>query len=159
MPTRHVLAAVASVAAAAAALAVVSSATASAPLHGTGQSTLVGTPNITSVRQADGNTIIEQTDTRQDVGAFTGIVNEVQRLVVHPDGHITTHATASITGTYAGCGSAPVTQNLQLEGQISEAGDITANFTTTGNAPVTVHGTVSGTTASNIVDFAIDYHC
>jgi hypothetical protein len=158
MPRRQSLAAVASVAAAAAALVVVTSAAASAPLHGTGTSTLTFT-KVLSVREAGGNTIIEQLNTRQDVGAFTGIVNEDQRLVVHPNGIITTHATASITGTYAGCGSAPVTQDLQLEGQISATGDITANFTTVGNPAVNVHGTVSGTTASNTVDFTIDYHC
>jgi hypothetical protein len=156
MTTSRVLGAAAAAAAAAALLA--TSAVGSPPLHGTGTSTLTAT-KIVSVRQAGGNTIIEQLNTRQDLGAFTGIVNEDQRLVVHPDGSITTHATASITGTYAGCGASPVTQNLQLEGQITAAGEISANFTTTGGAAVIVHGTVSGTTASNTVTFTIDYHC
>jgi hypothetical protein len=134
------------------------SAAASAPLHGTGTSTLTSSVPV-SVSQAGPNTIIEQNNVRMDVGAFTGTVYEHQRLLVHPDGHITTHAEATITGTYAGCGSTPVTQDLQLEGQISAAGDITANFTTTGNPAVVVHGTVTGTTASSTVDFTIDYHC
>jgi hypothetical protein len=158
MVTRRFLAALATVAAATGVLVGATSAVASPPLHGTGTSTLVDTQPV-SFRQAGGNIIIEQLNTRVDVGAFTGTVYEDQRLVVHPDGHVTTHATASITGTYAGCGPAPVTQNLQLEGQVSASGEITANFTTTGNAAVTVHGTVSGTTASNTVDFTIDYHC
>lgn len=134
------------------------SAAASAPLHGTGTSTLTAS-TILSISQADGNIIIEQLNTRTDLGAFTGIVTEHQRLVVHPNGLITTHADASITGTYEGCGSAPVTQSLQLEGQISPAGDIVANFTTTEHAAVIVRGTVEGTTASDTVNFTIDYHC
>jgi hypothetical protein len=133
-------------------------AAASAPLHGTGLSTLVSSSPPSSVREADGNTIIEQDDVRSDVGAFTGTVYEHQRLVIHPDGHINTHADATIVGTYAGC-TGTVTQDLQLEGQISAAGVITANFTTTQNPAVNVHGTVSGTTASNTVTFTIDYHC
>jgi hypothetical protein len=133
-------------------------ATASAPLHGTGLSTLVSQSPPTSVRLAGGNTIIEQDDVRADVGAFTGTVYEHLRLVIHADGSINTHADATIVGTYAGC-TGTVTQDLQLEGTISAAGVITANFTTTQNPAVNVHGTVSGTTASNTVQFTIDYHC
>ena len=156
MSRNRILGGVATVAAVAGAL-FATSAAASAPLHGTGTSTLVST-NVDSVRTADGNTIIEQDNVRADLGAFTGTVYEHQRLVVHPDGHITTHADATVVGTYTGCGGT-VTQALQLEGQISAAGVITANFTTTQNPAVNVHGTVSGTTASNTVDFTIDYHC
>jgi hypothetical protein len=149
---------VAAVAAVAAALVVAASAGASPPLHGTGTSTLISS-TVVSVRQAGGNTIIEQHNVRQDLGAFTGTVIEDQRLVVHPDGHVTTYADATITGTYAGCGSTPVTQSLQLEGQVSPTGDITANFTTTGHPAVVVHGTVAGSALSDTVTFTIDYHC
>jgi hypothetical protein len=66
---------------------------------------------------------------------------------------------ASLHGTYAGCGPTVVTQSIALEGRISPAGAISANFATTGGTAVIVHGTVEGTTASNTVTFTIDYHC
>ena len=134
------------------------SAAASAPLHGTGLSTQTDSQPL-SQRTAGPNTIFELLNTRQDVGAFTGTVTEHQWLTVHPDGLITTHADATLVGTYAGCGPQVVTQDIHLEGQISPAGVITANFATTGGATVIVHGTVAGTTASNTVTFTIDYHC
>src|SRR5262249_31681662 len=107
MGTTRFLAAVAAVAAA---LVLATSATASAPLQGTSTSTITSS-TVLSVRQADGNTIIEQLNTRVDAGAFTGTVTEHVWLVVHPNGLITTHAEASLTGTYAGCGPTPVTQS------------------------------------------------
>jgi hypothetical protein len=111
------------------------------------------------MRTGGPNTILELLNTRQDVGAFTGTVTEHQWLTVHPTGLITTHADATLAGTYAGCGPGTVTQDIHLEGQISPTGDISANFATTGGAAVIVHGTVAGTTASNTVTFTIDYHC
>jgi hypothetical protein len=134
------------------------SAAASAPLHGTGTSTLVSS-TVLSVRQDGPNTVIEQLNTRSDAGAFTGAVYEHQWVTVHPTGLITTHADATLVGVYPDCGPTTVTQSIHLEGQISPAGDISANFATTGNAAVIVHGTVAGTTASNTVTFTIDYHC
>jgi hypothetical protein len=134
------------------------SAAASAPLHGTGASTLTSS-TVLSIRQDGPNTLIEQSNTRSDTGAFTGTVTEHQWLTVHPTGLITTHADATLNGTYAGCGPAVVTQSIHLEGQISPTGDISANFATTGGAAVIVHGTVEGTTASPTVNFTIDYHC
>jgi hypothetical protein len=131
---------------------------ASAPLQGTGASTLTSS-TILAAREAGGNTIIEQLSTRADVGAFTGTVTEHAWLVVHPSGLITLHADASLTGTYAGCGSTPVTQSIRLAGQISPTGDVTATFATTDGAPIVVNGTVEGTTASNTVHFTITYHC
>jgi hypothetical protein len=155
MPSVRLLAPVAVLAGA---LALAASATASRPLHGTGTSTLVST-TVLSVRQADGNTIIEELNTRQDVGAFTGTVNEHEWLVVHPNGLVTLHADATLDGTYPACGPAAVSQAIHLEGQVSPAGEISANFATVGGAAVIVQGTVSGTTASNTVDFEISYHC
>jgi hypothetical protein len=157
MTRSRVLGGVATVAAVAGAL-FATSAAASAPLQGTGSSTLVNS-TILSIRQADGNTIIEQANTRADVGAFTGTVTEHQWLTVHPDGHITTHAEATLDGTYPACGPAVVSQSIHLEGQISSAGEISANFATTGKAAVIVRGTVAGTTGSDTVTFTIDYHC
>lgn len=153
----RVLGGVASVVAVAGAL-FSGSAAAAAPLHGTGASTLTSS-TILSVRQAGPDTIIEQLNTRTDVGAFTGTVTEHQWVTVHPTGLITTHAEATLNGSYAGCGSGVVMQSIHLEGQISPAGDIGANFATTGPAAVIVHGTVAGTTASATVTFTIDYHC
>jgi hypothetical protein len=155
MVTGRFLAAVAAVGGA---LVLASLAAASPPLHGTGASTLTSS-TVLSVRQADGNLMIEQLNTRSDVGAFTGTVTEHQWLVVHKTGLITTHAEATLNGTYAGCGPTSVTQSIHLEGQISPTGDISANFATTGGAAVIVHGTVEGTTASNTVNFEISYHC
>jgi hypothetical protein len=52
-----------------------------------------------------------------------------------------------------------VTQSIRLAGQVSPTGDVTANFATVDGAPVVVHGTVEGTTATDTVNFTIDYHC
>jgi len=146
------------VAAVAGTLALAASAAASPPLHGTGASTQTSSTTV-SVRQADGNLIIEQLNTRVDVGAFTGTVDEHEWLVVHPNGLVTLHAEATLNGTYAGCGPTPVTQVIRLAGQVSPTGDISANFATVDGAPVVVQGTVSGTTASNTANFEITYHC
>jgi hypothetical protein len=155
MAVRRFLAAVGVVAGA---LLLASSAAASAPLHGTGTSTLTSS-TLLSVRQADGNTILEQLNTRADVGVFTGTVTEHEWLVVHPSGLITLHAEAILDGTYAGCGPMPVTQSIRLAGQVSPTGDVSANFATVGGAAVIVQGTVSGTTASPTVNFEDSYHC
>jgi hypothetical protein len=155
MAVRRFLAAVGVVAGA---LVLAASAAASAPLHGTGTSTLTSS-TLLSARQADGNIILEQLNTRADAGAFTGDVTEHLWLVVHPDGLVTLHAEATLTGTYAGCGAAPVTQSIRLAGQVSPTGDVSANFATVGGAAVIVQGTVSGTTATNTVNFEISYHC
>ena len=146
------------VAVAAGALVLATSAAASAPRHGTGTSTLTSS-TVLSARQADGNTIVEQIDTRADAGAFTGSVTEHLWLVVHPSGLITLHAEASLSGTYEGCGATPVTQSIRLAGQISPTGEVSATFATVGGAPIVVNGTVEGTTATDTVNFTISYHC
>jgi hypothetical protein len=149
---------VAAVASIGGALVLAAAAAASQPLNGTGSSTQVSS-TVLSVRQAGPNLIIEQMNTRSDVGAFTGTVTEHQWVTVHPDGHITTRAEATLDGTYPACGPDVVSQDIHLEGQISPEGVIKANFATTGKAAVVVHGTVAGTTASDTVTFTIDYHC
>ncbi|HUR34379.1 MAG TPA: hypothetical protein VM032_11335 [Vicinamibacterales bacterium] len=131
---------------------------ASRPLYGTGTSTLIGS-DILSFRQADGNILIEQQNTRLDDGAFTGTVDEHLWLVVHPNGLITLHAEAVLSGTYPACGSDPVTQSIRLAGEITPAGDIWANFATVQGAAVAVQGTVSGSAASLTSNFEIAYHC
>jgi hypothetical protein len=155
MAVRRFLAAVG---VAAGALVLATSAGASAPLHGTGTSTQTSS-TLLSLRQAGGDTILEQLNTRADVGVFTGTVTEHEWLVVHPNGLITLHAEATLNGTYAGCGSTPVTQSIRLAGQVSPAGEISANFATVGGAAVIVQGTVSGTTATPTVNFEDTYHC
>jgi len=148
----------AAVTVAAGALALAAAAAGAPPLHGTGTSTLTSS-TVVSARQADGNTIVEQLNTRVDVGAFTGTVTEHLWLVVHPTGAITLHAEATLRGTYPGCGAAPVTQEIRLAGQISATGEISANFATTGGAAVVVQGTVEGSAASATSNFEITYHC
>jgi hypothetical protein len=149
----------ASVAVVAGALALTGSAGSAGPaLHGTGTSTLTSS-TLLSARQAGPNTFVEQLNTRADVGAFTGNVTEHLSLVAHPTGLVTFHAEAILDGTYAGCGSAPVTQSIHLEGRIAPTGELSANFATVGGAPVVVHGTVAGTASSNTAVFTIDYHC
>jgi hypothetical protein len=156
MAARRLLASVAVVAGA---LALAGSAGAAGPpLHGTGTSTLTSS-TVLSFRQAGPNAFVEELNTRQDTGAFTGDVTEHLSLVVRPTGLVTFHAEAVLDGTYAGCGSAPVTQSIHLEGQISPAGVLSANFATVGGAPVVVHGTVAGTASSDTATFTIDYHC
>jgi len=134
------------------------SAVASAPLFGTGTSTLTSSV-VLSAREADGNILIEQQNTRLDDGAFTGTVAEHLWLVVHPDGLITLHAEAVLSGTYPACSSEPVTQSIRLAGQIFPSGELRANFATVGGAAVVVHGTVEGSAASDTSNFEISYHC
>jgi hypothetical protein len=140
------------------ALGLAATASAAPPHHGTGTSTLTSS-TVLSARQAGGNTFVEQHNTRVDVGAFTGTVDEHLSLVVHANGNITFNADAVLHGTYAGCGSAPVTQSIHLTGRIATDGTLTANFATFGGAPVKVQGTVAGNAASDTATFEITYHC
>jgi hypothetical protein len=158
MVTSRSFVGVALVAALASPFLLTTSAVASAPLSGTGTSTLTSSI-VLSVRQADGNIVIEQQNTRLDDGAFTGTVDEHLWLIVHPDGLITLRAEAVLSGTYPACGSDSVTQSIRLAGQIFPSGELRANFATVGGAAVVVHGTVAGSGASDTSDFEISYHC
>lgn len=128
------------------------------PLVGVGTSTLTSS-DIVSVRQAGGNTFIEQHNTRADTGAFVGNVDEHLSLVVHPNGRITFHADAILDGVYPACGPDPVTQSITLSGQITPDGELRANFATTKGAAVIVQGTVAGSADSPTANFEIAYHC
>ena len=156
MATARFLAAVVTVTVAAALAA--TTATAAPPLHGTGISTLTSS-TILSVAQDGKDTIIEQHNTRVDVGAFTGTVDEYLRLVIHPTGLLSFTAEATLNGTYAGCGARVVTQSITLTGLISPAGSLTASFATTAGATVDVHGSVIGSADSDTAHFEILYRC
>lgn len=131
---------------------------ASAPLYGTGTSTLTNS-ELVSLSQADGNILIEQHNTRVDVGAFTGTVDEHLWLVVHPNGLVTFHAEATLDGVYPACSADPVSQPIRLAGRIAPTGELSATFATTNHATVIVQGTVAGSGASDTSDFEIQYHC
>jgi hypothetical protein len=64
-------------------------------------------PVVTSVQQADGNTIIEFTDTGTVTGTFTGTFVQTGRMVVHADGRAETNSTVVFTGT-GPCGSGTI---------------------------------------------------
>ena len=147
------------VAAAGGALVLAASATPAVVHHGTGKSTLTSSTTL-SFTQTAGLTIIDQFNTRDDVGVFTGTVSEHLRLIVHNDtGIITLDGVADLSGTYQGCGSRHVTQSIILTGTVTPAGEIRASFATTEGAAVPVHGTVNGTTGSPTADFEDIYFC
>ena len=128
------------------------------PFAGTGLSTETSS-TVLSVRQAGPNLVLEQQNVRQDVGAFTGRVDEHLFLTIHADGSINLRAEAVLSGTYPACGPDSVTQSIHLEGTVSPDGEIGANFATTGGAAVPVQGTVEGSLASPTSNFEISYHC
>jgi len=130
----------------------------SPPLAGTGLSTETSS-TVLSFRQAGPNIVIEQQNVRQDIGAFTGRVDEHMFLTIHPNGIINLRAEAILSGTYPACGPESVVQAIHLEGQVSPDGAIGANFATTGGAAVVVQGTVEGSLASATASFEISYHC
>src|ERR671934_261437 len=77
---------------------------ASPPQPASGTATVV-TTTITSVRAADGNVIIEATQTGVVTGTFSGTFVEDVRLVQHPSGVTTFQGSATLTGTADGCGT------------------------------------------------------
>ena len=72
------------------------------PSSGSGTST---PPVVTSVRQADGNTILEFTNHGAVTGTFTGTFVQTGRMVVHSDGSTETTSLVVFTGTADGCGT------------------------------------------------------
>jgi len=158
MATSRFFAVVAALAALANPLVPTLSAGGSRPLAGTGLSTETSS-TVLSVRQAGPNIVIEQQNVREDVGAFTGRVDEHMFLTIHPDGIINLRAEAILSGTYPACGPESVRQAIHLEGMVSPDGVIGANFATTGGAAVPVQGTVEGSLSSPTANFEISYHC
>jgi hypothetical protein len=141
------------------ALVVAASAAAGPVHHGTGTSTQTSSTTL-SVTVTAGTTIIEQLNTRADVGVFTGTVTEHLELIVNNNTGVTTlDGVAELNGTYQGCGSRVVTQSILLTGLVTPAGEIRASFATTDGAAVPVHGTVVGTTASPTAVFEDTYFC
>ena len=83
-------------------------ASASTPASATGSFT--ATVTITSISQADGNTIITAIETQTLSGFLTGtrIANGVE--IIHPDGTFNSHDTGTFTGTVNGrSGTAVIT--------------------------------------------------
>src|SRR5689334_15372193 len=99
------------VAAVGGALFLAASTTAAVVHHGTGKSTLTSSTTV-GFSQTAGTTIIDQVNTRTDVGVFTGTVFEHLRLIINnTTGIITLDGVADLNGTYAGCGPKTVTQS------------------------------------------------
>ena len=80
-------------------------ATAPQPSSGAGTST---PPVVTSVQQADGNTILEFTNAGTVTGTFTGTFVQTGRMIVHSDGSTETTSLVVFTGTADGCGTGTV---------------------------------------------------
>jgi hypothetical protein len=141
------------------ATAVAATAAVATPHRGTGTSTLTSS-DVVGFKQVGGYTFVDQHNTRVDVGAFTGSVDEYLSLVIAPNGSITFSADATLHGTYAGCSVGTVTQQIHLTGRISPSdGRLDADFATFGGAPVKVTGTVLGNGASDTANFLITYWC
>src|SRR5919201_6853674 len=89
---------------------------ASPPQPASGTATVV-TTTVTSVRVADGNVIIEATQTGVVTGTFSGTFVEDVRLVQHPSALTTFEGTATLTGTADGCGTGTIPFHLEGQGE------------------------------------------
>jgi len=134
-------------------------ANAATPTSATGSFT--ATVTITSISQADGNTIITAIETQTLSGFLTGtrIANGVE--IIHSDGAFNAHDTGTFTGTVNGMtGTAAITGSSTGVGAIG-SGQFVVELGTAGlvglHAQGTFQPTVSGpTTVTGI--YSLQYH-
>ena len=124
----------ASASAAAAMVAVMAvSASAEAPAASNGSGGFVF--QVTSVRTADGNTILGISLKGTINGTFTGTWSETGTEVLHPDGTITTNASGTFDVFVSGCGT--TTFEFSLEGQGVVNGPVSGQFRSIDQASAT----------------------
>ncbi len=130
---------------------------ASASTATTGSGSFTSTVAITSVRQADGNTIIAGVETQTLSGFLSGVRVAEGIQVIHPDGTFNAHdtgtftgtangrsGTAVITGTSTGVGTAGAGQLVVEQGTAGLAGlHAQGTFQPTFTGPTTAAGTYS----------------
>jgi hypothetical protein len=135
---------------------------ASSPQPASGTATVVTTTFTAPPRLADGNVILEATQTGVVTGTFSGTFVENVRLVQHPSGLTTFEGTATLTGTADGCGTGTIP--FHLEGQ-GEGGVFEGKFVTIDHSASTVpvHAVLPfvqiGAGAGSTLTYSGTYHC
>jgi hypothetical protein len=77
--------------------------------------------NVTSVRNADGNTILGVALNGTIDGTFSGNWNETGTEIIHRDGSITTNASGTFTVSVIGCGTGKFAFSLEAQGAVNGA--------------------------------------
>lgn len=129
------------------------------PVSG-GGSGAVSSDQVTSVRQAGANRIVERELTGTMSGTLSGAFSEEVRGVVHPDGTVTFQGTLVFTGTVDSCGTGTLTARVQGRGQaVPPVTDATVQVInqSANTVPVTGHGTVQQNGSS--LTYSITYTC
>src|SRR6059058_108066 len=118
-------------------------ASASTPASATGSFT--ATVTVTSIRQADGNTIITAIETQTLSGFLTGtrIANGVE--IVHADGTFDAHDTGIFTGTVNGMSGTAVITGSSTGTGATGSGQFIVELGTAGLSGVHAHGTFQPT--------------
>ena len=140
------------------ALMLVGTASASPPLRGT--VTVTQTSDvIVSLRQAGGNTIFTDVATFSFTGAITGTSTVTFFNVFHADGSGEIHGTGVSTGTWAGCGSEPVTTRFTIEFRVLASGDFTGTIVSIAGSPITSIGKFQGSIFDPVTIQTVTYRC
>jgi hypothetical protein len=105
-----------------------------------------GPENVTDVREADGNLIIELTREVTFIGAYTGMGQADERIVVHKDGSTNVHITVAFEGLACGV---PTELDFLIvgQGQLNEdleTGVIAGSYTVIRNGVGHGNGKFSG---------------
>jgi hypothetical protein len=109
------------------------SASAAAPAASNGSGGFV--VQVTSVRTADGNTILGISFQGTVNGTFTGTWSETGTEVLHPDGTVTANASGTFHVSVSGCGT--TTFQFSLAGQGVVNGPISGQFRSIDEASAT----------------------
>lgn len=113
----------------------------------------------TSTIHADGNTIIEGTDSAVISGTFTGTNVAHFTLIMHPDGSFNDHEVGVFTGQVGTCCTGNVPFNAVIEGMpgVVPQGSV-AGLDQAGNtANLVFEAKLTGTTAGTVCSGT--YHC
>src|SRR5215469_8745045 len=126
-----------------------------------GSGSFTATGEVTSVLQADGNTIVTATEVQTLTGTLTGTRVASGTMTFHPDGTFTAHDTGTFTGTIDGrTGSITISGASSGTGN-SGSGEIVGYQGTGGLAGLHLQGTfqptvTSATTAEGT--YSIQFH-
>ena len=104
--------------------------------------------NLTSIRFADGNVILDGREVLVISGSFTGRIDQADEIVVHPDGTAVDHFVGTLDAAVVGCGSGTIPLQGEalivgnaLDGQLSfidqsaNTMDARAELKVSGNVP------------------------
>jgi hypothetical protein len=114
---------------------------ASASAPSTANGSFTGTVAITSVREADGNTIVTAIETQTLTGFMSGTRVAVGVQTIHPDGTFNAHDTGTFIGTVEGrSGTAVITGSSTGVGNAG-SGQLVVELGTAGLAGLHAEGT------------------